>query len=133
MMLPSIALSLIPMGVITRMVRASVQEVLQQDFVLTLRSKGLWAHTVTRHVMKNAAPPVLTLMGLQFGYLLGGSVLVETVFSWPGSGFLLNLAIFQRDIPMLQGVILVLATFFVILNLLVDIVHSCIDPRIRRT
>ena len=83
--------------------------------------------------MKNAAPPVLTLIGLQFGYLLGGSVLVETVFSWPGSGFLLNLAIFQRDIPMLQGVILVLATFFVILNLLVDILHSCIDPRIRRT
>jgi len=133
MLLPSIALSLIPMGVITRMVRASVLEVLQQDFVLTLRSKGLWARTVTRHVMKNAAPPVLTLMGLQFGYLLGGSVLVETVFSWPGSGFLLNLAIFQRDIPMLQGVILVLATFFVILNLLVDILHSCIDPRIRRT
>jgi peptide/nickel transport system permease protein len=88
---------------------------------------------VTRHVMKNAAPPVLTLMGLQFGYLLGGSVLVETVFSWPGSGFLLNLAIFQRDIPMLQGVILVLATFFVLLNLLVDILHSFIDPRIRRT
>ena len=133
MILPSIALSLTPMGVITRMVWASMLEILQQDFVLTLRSKGLWARTVTRHVMKNAAPPVLTLMGLQFGYLLGGSVLVETVFSWPGSGFLLNLAIFQRDIPMLQGVILVLATFFVILNLLVDIVHSFIDPRIRRT
>ena len=133
MLLPSIALALIPMGVITRMVRASVLEILQQDFVLTLRAKGLWSRTVTRHVMKNAAPPVLTLMGLQFGYLLGGSVLVETVFSWPGSGFLLNLAIFQRDIPMLQGVILVLATFFVILNLLVDILHSFIDPRIRRT
>jgi peptide/nickel transport system permease protein len=133
MALPSIALSLIPMGVITRMVRASVLEILQQDFVLTLRAKGLWVRTVTRHVMKNAAPPVLTLMGLQFGYLLGGSVLVETVFSWPGSGFLLNLAIFQRDIPMLQGVILVLATFFVLLNLLVDILHSFIDPRIRRT
>ena len=133
MALPSIALSLIPMGVITRMVRASVLEILQQDFVLTLRAKGLWVRTVTRHVMKNAAPPVLTLMGLQFGYLLGGSVLVETVFSWPGSGFLLNLAIFQRDIPMLQGIILVLATFFVLLNLLVDILHSLIDPRIRRT
>ena len=133
MILPSLALSLIPMGVLTRLVRASVLEILQQDFVLTLRAKGLWARTVTWHVMKNAAPPVLTLMGLQFGYLLGGSVLIETVFSWPGSGFLLNLAIFQRDIPMLQGVILVLATFFVLLNLLVDIVHSLIDPRIRRT
>ena len=133
MVLPTVALSLIPMGVITRMVRTSVLEVLQQDFVLTLRAKGLWARTVTRHVVKNASPPVLTLMGLQFGYLLGGSVLVETVFSWPGSGFLLNQAIFQRDIPILQGVILVLATFFVLLNLLVDILHSLIDPRIRRT
>ena len=133
MVLPTIALSLIPMGVIMRMVRTSILEILNQEFVLTLRAKGLWSRTITRHVMKNAAPPVLTLMGLQFGYLLGGSVLVETVFSWPGSGFLLNLAIFQRDIPMLQGIILILASFFVFLNLLVDILHSLIDPRIRRT
>jgi peptide/nickel transport system permease protein len=133
MVLPTAALSLIPMGVIMRMVRASILEILNQEFVLTLRAKGLWSRTITRHVMKNAAPPVLTLMGLQFGYLLGGSVLVETVFSWPGSGFLLNLAIFQRDIPMLQGIILILAGFFVLLNLLVDILHSLIDPRIRRT
>jgi len=132
MILPTIALSLIPMGVVTRMVRASVLEILSQDFVLTLRAKGLWSRTVTRHVIKNAAPPVLTLMGLQFGYLLGGSVLVETVFSWPGSGYLLNLAIFQRDFPVLQGTILVLASFFVILNLLVDILQSVVDPRIRR-
>lgn len=132
MILPTIALSLIPMGVITRMVRASVLEILSQDFVLTLRAKGLWSRTVTRHVAKNAAPPVLTLMGLQFGYLLGGSVLVETVFSWPGSGYLLNLAIFQRDFPVLQGTILVLASFFVILNLVVDIAQSFVDPRIRR-
>jgi peptide/nickel transport system permease protein len=132
MILPTVALSLIPMGVITRMVRASVLEILSQDFVLTLRAKGLWSRTVTQHVIKNAAPPVLTLMGLQFGYLLGGSVLVETVFSWPGSGYLLNLAIFQRDFPVLQGTILVLASFFVILNLLVDILQSVVDPRIRR-
>ena len=132
MILPTIALSLIPMGVITRMVRASVLEILSQDFVLTLRAKGLWSRTVTRHVVKNAAPPVMTLMGLQFGYLLGGSVLVETVFSWPGSGYLLNLAIFQRDFPVLQGTILVLASFFVILNLMVDIAQSFVDPRIRR-
>ncbi len=132
MILPTIALSLIPMGVITRMARASMLEILSQEFVLTLRAKGLWSRTVTRHVIKNAAPPVLTLMGLQFGYLLGGSVLVETVFSWPGSGYLLNLAIFQRDFPVLQGTILVLASFFVILNLVVDIVQSFVDPRIRR-
>jgi peptide/nickel transport system permease protein len=133
MLLPTVALALIPMGVVMRMVRTSILEILNQEFVLTLRAKGLWSRTITRHVMKNAAPPVLTLMGLQFGYLLGGSVLVETVFSWPGSGFLLNLAIFQRDIPMLQGIILILASFFVLLNLLVDILHSFIDPRIRRT
>jgi peptide/nickel transport system permease protein len=132
MILPTIALSLIPMGVVTRMVRASVLEILSQEFVLTLRAKGLWSRTVTRHVIKNAAPPVLTLMGLQFGNLLGGSVLVETVFSWPGSGYLLNLAIFQRDFPVLQGTILVLASFFVVLNLLVDILQSIVDPRIRR-
>jgi peptide/nickel transport system permease protein len=132
MILPTIALSLIPMGVITRMARASMLEILSQEFVLTLRAKGLWSRTVTRHVIKNAAPPVLTLMGVQFGYLLGGSVLVETVFSWPGSGYLLNLAIFQRDFPVLQGTILVLASFFVILNLVVDIVQSFVDPRIRR-
>ncbi|HSF29578.1 MAG TPA: ABC transporter permease, partial [Candidatus Tectomicrobia bacterium] len=132
MILPTIALSLIPMGVITRMARASVLEILSQEFVMTLRAKGLWARTITRHIVKNAAPPVLTLMGLQFGYLLGGSVLVETVFSWPGSGYLLNLAIFQRDFPVLQGTILVLASFFVVLNLAVDIVQSLVDPRIRR-
>jgi peptide/nickel transport system permease protein len=133
MILPTIALALIPMGVITRMARASVLEILSQEFVMTLRAKGLWSRTITRHIVKNAAPPVLTLMGLQFGYLLGGSVLVETVFSWPGSGYLLNLAIFQRDFPVLQGTILVLASFFVMLNLVVDIVQSLVDPRIRRT
>jgi peptide/nickel transport system permease protein len=133
MILPTIALALIPMGVITRMARASVLEILSQEFVMTLRAKGLWSRTITRHVVKNAAPPVLTLMGLQFGYLMGGSVLVETVFSWPGSGYLLNLAIFQRDFPVLQGTILVLASFFVLLNLMVDIVQSLVDPRIRRT
>ena len=103
MVLPTVALSLIPMGVIMRMTRASVLEILSQEFVMTLRAKGLWSRTITRHVVKNAAPPVLTLMGLQFGYLLGGSVLVETVFSWPGSGYLLNLSIFQRDFPVFQG------------------------------
>ena len=74
----------------------------------------------------------LALMGLQFGYLLGGSILVETVFTWPGSGGLMNLAIFRRDVPVLQGTILVLATFFVVINILVDVLQALIDPRIRR-
>ena len=84
------------------------------------------------HVVKNSAPQIFTVLGLQFGFQLGGSVLVEAVFSWPGTGYLLNLAIFQRDIPVLQGVILVLATFFVLLNLLVDVLQTFIDPRIAR-
>jgi peptide/nickel transport system permease protein len=83
-------------------------------------------------VLKNAGPQILTVMALQFGFQLGGSVLVETVFSWPGTGYLLNIAIFQRDMPLLQGIILVLSTMFVLLNLAVDVVQSLIDPRIIR-
>lgn len=132
MVLPVITLSLIPMGVVGRVVRAQVLEVRAQEFVSALSAKGLTRRPVLRHVMKNAAPPVLALMGLQFGYLLGGSILVETVFNWPGSGNLLNLAIFRRDIPVLQATILVLASFFVMLNLLVDVAQAAIDPRIRR-
>jgi peptide/nickel transport system permease protein len=84
------------------------------------------------HVVKNAAPTALAVMGLQLGYLMGGSILVETVFSWPGTGLLLNNAIFQRDLPVLQGTILVLAMFFVVLNLLVDLMQTALDPRIKR-
>ena len=132
LVLPVITLSMIPMGVIGRLVRATVLEILGQDFVGALSAKGLTRGPVLRHIIKNAAPPVLALMGLQFGYLLGGSILIETVFNWPGTGNLLNLAIFRRDIPVLQATILVLASFFVVLNLLVDIAQAAIDPRIRR-
>lgn len=132
LVLPVITLSLIPMGVVGRVVRAQMLEVQAQEFVSALSAKGLTRRPVLRHVMKNAAPAVLALMGLQFGYLLGGSILVETVFNWPGSGNLLNLAIFRRDIPVLQATILVLASFFVVLNLLVDVAQAAIDPRIRR-
>ena len=132
LVLPVLALALIPMGVIGRFVRATVLDVLSQEFVPALVAKGLTRGPVTRHVVKNAAPPVLALMGLQFGYLLGGSILVETVFNWPGSGYLLNLAIFRRDIPILQATFVVLAFFFVLLNLIVDIAQAAIDPRLRR-
>lgn len=132
MVMPVFTLSLIPMGVVGRLVRARVLDIISQDFVGALSAKGLTRWPVIRHVCKNASPPVLALMGLQFGYLLGGSILVETVFNWPGSGNLLNLAIYRRDIPVLQATILVLATFFVALNLLVDIAQAAIDPRIRR-
>jgi peptide/nickel transport system permease protein len=133
LVLPAITLSMIPMGIVTRTVRGIVAEILTQDFITTLRGKGLRRGGVFLHVLKNAAPSALAVMGLQLGYLMGGSILVETVFSWPGTGFLLNSAIFQRDIPVLQGTILVLALFFVVLNLIVDLVQTALDPRIRRT
>jgi peptide/nickel transport system permease protein len=132
MVLPTIALALIPLGVIARVVRSAALDILAQEFVLALRAKGLADRRVFSHVVKNAAPQIITVLGLQFGFQLGGSVLVEAVFSWPGTGYLLNLAIFQRDIPVLQGVILVLATFFVLLNLLVDVAQTFLDPRIAR-
>ena len=133
LILPAVTLSVIPCGIITRTVRATVAEILSQEFVQALRAKGLMHGQVMRHVIRNAAPTVLAVMGLQLGYLLGGSILVETVFNWPGTGYLLNDAIFRRDIPMLQGTILLLAMFFVVLNLLVDILQTWIDPRMRRS
>jgi peptide/nickel transport system permease protein len=130
--LPAVTLSVIPMGITARTVRGMVIEVLGQDFVTLLRGKGLRRFGVFWHVLKNAAPNALAVIGLQLGYLMGGSILVETVFSWPGTGLLLNNAIFQRDIPVLQGTILVLSLFFVLLNLLVDIAQVVLDPRISR-
>ena len=103
-----------------------------EGWIVGLRAKGLTHLGVFRHMVKNAAPTALAVMGLQLGYLLGGSILIETVFSWPGTGFLLNSAIFQRDLPLLQGSILVLALFFVVLNLLVDVLQTLLDPRIAR-
>ncbi|MFG1182182.1 ABC transporter permease [Xanthobacter versatilis] len=133
LILPAVTMSVIPMGIVTRTVRALTGDILSQDFVEALRSKGLRETQVFRHVVKNAAPTAVAVMGLQLGYLLGGSILIETVFSWPGTGFLLNSAIFQRDLPLLQGTILVLALFFVFLNLVVDIAQASIDPRIKRS
>jgi len=112
MLLPAITMSVIPMGIIARTVRALVADILAQEFIVGLRAKGLTNLGIFWHVVKNAAPTALAVMGLQLGYLLGGSILIETVFSWPGTGFLLNSAIFQRDLPLLQGTILVLAMFF---------------------
>lgn len=132
LILPAVTMSVIPMGIIARTVRALVGEILSQEFVAGLRAKGLSEYGVFRHVVKNAAPTALAVMGIQLGYLLGGSILIETVFSWPGTGFLLNSAIFQRDLPLLQGTILVLALFFVVLNLAVDVMQTSLDPRIQR-
>ena len=132
LVLPSITLAVIPMGIVTRTERGIVAEIMNQEFVVALRGKGLTGWGVFLHVVKNAAPNVLAVLGLQLGYLMGGSILVETVFSWPGTGLLLNSAIFQRDLPVLQGTILVLSLFFVALNLAVDLVQTALDPRIKR-
>jgi peptide/nickel transport system permease protein len=133
LVLPAVTLSVIPMGIVTRTLRGIVAEILGQEFITTLRGKGLRRGGIILHVLKNAAPNALAVMGLQLGYLMGGSILVETVFAWPGTGFLLNTAIFQRDIPVLQATILVLAMFFVALNLGVDLLQTAIDPRMRRS
>jgi peptide/nickel transport system permease protein len=130
--LPIATLSMVPLGIIMRSTRSAVAEVLANEFILTLRAKGLGEIAVLRHAVRNALPGVLAVMGLQFGYLVGGSILIETVFTWPGTGFLLSKAILTRDIPILQGAILVLALCFVATNLAVDLLQTAIDPRIKR-
>jgi peptide/nickel transport system permease protein len=132
MILPAIALAAIPGAIVARTARACVMEILSQEFVEALRARGLSERRILLHVSRNAMPTVLAVMGLQFAHLLGGSILVETVFTWPGTGYLLNLAIFDRDIPVLQGTILLLALFFVAINLVVDILQTWADPRISR-
>jgi peptide/nickel transport system permease protein len=130
--LPIITMSMVPLGIIMRSTRSAIAEVLAHDFVLTLRAKGLGELAVLRHAVRNALPQILAVMGLQFGYLVGGSILIETIFTWPGTGFLLSKAILTRDIPVLQGAILVLAMCFVATNLVVDLIQTAVDPRIKR-
>lgn len=131
--LPIITLCMIPLGIIMRTTRSAVAEVLNLDFIQTLRAKGLAEFAVMRHALSNAMPQVLAVMGLQFGYLMGGSILVETIFTWPGTGFLLHKAILTRDLPVLQGTILVLSLIFVTINLVVDLLQTWVDPRIKRS
>lgn len=130
--LPVLTTALVPLGILMRSTRAAVADILSQDFILTLRAKGLRRSTVVRHALRNALPQVLAVMGLQFGYLVGGSILIETIFNWPGTGFLLSKAILTRDIPMLQGALLVLAMLFVVINLAVDLLQTALDPRVKR-
>jgi peptide/nickel transport system permease protein len=130
--LPAIVLATVPLAVIARQTRSAMLEVLSQDFVRTATSKGLRERAVvTRHVLKNAMLPVITVVGLQAGALLSGAVLTETVFSWPGLGTFVLEAIIQRDYPVVQSIVLVFALIFVLVNLLVDISYAWLDPRIR--
>ena len=130
--MPIITMSMVPLGIVMRNTRSAVAEVLANDFVQTLRAKGLGELAVMRHAVLNALPQILAVMGLQFGYLVGGSILIETIFTWPGTGFLLIKSILTRDIPVLQGAILILSLFFVATNLAVDLLQTAIDPRIKR-
>jgi peptide/nickel transport system permease protein len=132
LILPAVALGSIPLAVITRITRAAVLDVQNEDYVRTARAKGLAPLTVDRrHVLRNAMLPISTIIGLQTGLLLSGAVLTETVFAFPGMGSWLRDAIFNRDYPVLQGGILFLALIFVFVNLLVDISYAIINPRIR--
>ncbi|MBI4575902.1 MAG: ABC transporter permease [Planctomycetes bacterium] len=130
--LPALALSTIPMAVVARITRSAVAEVAVRDFVRTARAKGLPARAVVlRHVLPNALIPVVTIAGLQFGYLLGGAVLTETVFSWPGLGTYTYDAIANKDLPAIQGVVLLFAVVFVAVNTAVDLAYAALDPRVR--
>ena len=131
--LPAVTLAAIPAGIVMRTVRALVADTLKQEFIVGLVAKGMGPAQVFRHLVKNIAPTALAVIGVQLGYLMAGSILVETVFNWPGTGLLLNTAILQRDIPLLQGTILVLAMIFVLLNLLVDMLQPLLDPRMVRS
>lgn len=132
LVLPSIVLGTTIMPILARLTRSSMLEVLGQDYVRTARSKGLIEKTVImRHALKNALLPIVTVVGLQLGGLLGGALLTETIFSWPGMGLWTYRAILGRDYPIVQGAVLVSATIYVFANLLVDISYAYLDPRIR--
>ncbi|MGH2559181.1 MAG: nickel ABC transporter permease [Thermomicrobiales bacterium] len=132
LILPSLTLALPLVGVLTRLVRSGLLEVMHEDYIRTARAKGLTSSTVlTGHAMRNMLIPVVTVVGLQMGHLLGGAVIVEMVFGWPGVGRLLVDAIFHRDYPLVQAAILFITGGFILINLLVDLSYVYLDPRIR--
>ena len=131
LILPAVTLAMPLIGILTRLIRSGLLDVLYEDYIRTARAKGLNQRTVlTRHAMRNMLIPVVTVIGLQMGNLLGGAVIVETVFAWPGIGRLLVDAIFHRDYPLVQAAILFITASFILINLLVDISYVYLDPRI---
>lgn len=132
LILPSFVLSTVIMPILARLTRSSMLEVMRQDYVRTARAKGLRERVVIiRHALKNALLPIVTVVGLQLGGLLGGALLTETIFSWPGMGLWTYRAILSRDYPIVQGAVLISATIYVFVNLIVDISYAYLDPRIR--
>jgi peptide/nickel transport system permease protein len=132
LIMPALATAAVTIGQTARMTRASFVDTFGEDFVQTLRAKGLGDWQILAHVAKNAAPPIMTVAGLQVGYLLGGSVLVETIFSWPGLGQLIFQAISSRDLRVVQAAVLVIAVTFVLVNLVIDLLQTVVNPRLRR-
>jgi len=129
--LPAVTLSTIPMAIVARMTRSSMLEVLRQDYIKTARAKGLAEHVVIiKHGLRNALVPVVTVVGLQFGILMAGAILTETIFAWPGVGKWMYDAVMQRDYMVIQGGTLIIATVFVVVNLVVDVLYAVINPRI---
>jgi len=130
--LPAITLAAASVTIIARLTRSTMLETLGQDYIRTARAKGVVERTVVlRHGLKNALVPIVTVVGVQAGYLLGGAVLTETVFAWPGVGTLMVQGILARDFPLVQGCVLVVALSFVLINLAVDLLYAWLDPRIR--
>jgi ABC-type dipeptide/oligopeptide/nickel transport system permease component len=131
-LLPALALAANSAAIISRLVRTSMLEVLREDFVRTAYAKGLRRNRVViRHALRNALLPVLSIIGLRFGALLGGAVLVEMIFAWPGLGQLTLSAVSQRDLPLIQGIVLTFALIFALVNLVVDLLYAAVDPRVR--
>jgi len=132
LILPAVTLSTIPLAIIARITRSAMLEVLSQDYIRTARAKGVLERWVIfKHALKNALLPVVTIIGLQFGALLGGAILTETIFSWPGIGSWIYEGILSRDYPVVQGGVVFIAIAFVLINLLVDISYAFLDPRIQ--
>ncbi len=132
LVLPAVTLAAFDVAVIARMTRAAMVELIRLDFVRVARAKGLPERTVIyRHVLKNAMIPVVTILGIQFGVLLGGAILVESIFAWPGVAFLLLNSILERDYPLIQGAVLLIAIVYILINLVVDISYNYLDPRVR--
>ena len=132
LILPGIALGTIPMAMIARITRSSMLEIIRQDFIRTERAKGLPERMVIyKHALKNALIPIITVIGMEFGLLLGGAILTETVFAWPGLGRYTVDAVYARDYPAIQGSVLFIAFIFVVVNLITDVLYAYINPRIR--
>ncbi|HEU5008259.1 MAG TPA: ABC transporter permease [Jatrophihabitantaceae bacterium] len=131
LVLPTVTLGVFSMAVVSRMTRSTMLDTLDQEYVRSVRAKGVAEWVAVGHALRNAFIPILTVIGLQFGTLLGGAVLTETVFSWPGIGQLLVTSIQSRDFPVVQGIVLTFAAMFVVVNIITDLLYSVVDPRVR--